>query len=159
VPALNGASYETDVLTFAGTLISARAVARLGLPRSEFFMGFEEHEFCLRARAAGMKLVAVPQTLIVSHDPVPRGDARPPWRGYYQTRNHLAMALQHHSPQEAMWWALRQVKFIVATLLLLDRKWERIRLRLLGAWHALAGRGGRIVDPTSCAASTGGKGQ
>lgn len=36
---------------------------------------------------------------------------------------------------------------IAAAVLLLDRKSERVRLRLLGAWHALRGVRGRTVEP------------
>jgi hypothetical protein len=70
-----------------------------------------------------------------------------PWRGYYQTRNQLAMALEHRSPREVGWWAVRLAKLCAGAVRLDDRPAERIRLRALGAWHGLRGIDGRVVDP------------
>lgn len=39
------------------------------------------------------------------------------------------------------------MKFIAAAAISLDRKAERIGLRLLGAWHGMRGLSGRTIDP------------
>jgi hypothetical protein len=57
------------------------------------------------------------------------------------------MAIDHRSPLEVAGWLYRQVKFIVAAAISLDRKGERIGLRLLGAWHGMRGRSGRTIEP------------
>ena len=56
-------------------------------------------------------------------------------------------ALDHRSPLEVAGWLYRQVKFIAAAASSLDRKAERIGLRLLGAWHGMRGLSGRTIDP------------
>jgi GT2 family glycosyltransferase len=131
-----------------GALVSREVLARVGYPRSDYFMMFEEWEFCLRVRNAGFRVLLLP--MITIHDQkVGSAGTSPPWRGYYQTRNHLAMALKRRSAGELFWWAHRQVKFVVAAMMHLDSKRERTRLRLLGAWHALRERMGRTIDPVS----------
>jgi GT2 family glycosyltransferase len=139
--------YRVDLITFSGVLISSKLITDIGVPRASYFMMFEETEYCLRAQTAGFEIYVVPKSLTDSLNAGSAGGASPPWRGYYQTRNHLLMVLEHRSPIELTWWAVRQAKFMLATMLWLDRKWERGRLRLLGAWHGLCGVDGRVIDP------------
>ncbi|MFQ5873295.1 MAG: glycosyltransferase [Dehalococcoidia bacterium] len=143
-------SYEVDLVTFSGALLSRDGVAAVGYPRPNYFNSWEDLEYCIRLRAAGYRIFVLPRVLM-HHLADHGGRSLPPWRGYYQTRNHLAMALEHRSIREIFWWAVRQVKFVVATVLYLDSKAERIRLRALGSWHGLRGKMGRTIDPASYA--------
>jgi hypothetical protein len=59
--------------------------------------------------------------------------------------NLLILALEHRSPVEIFGWIVRQAKFCVAALLRGDRLLGRIRLRLLGGWHALRGVRGKTI--------------
>jgi rhamnopyranosyl-N-acetylglucosaminyl-diphospho-decaprenol beta-1,3/1,4-galactofuranosyltransferase len=139
--------YRVDLLTFSGTLISKELLSIIGMPRSDYCIMFDDVEFCLRALANGFGVYVVPEPLTVMlRSGGAAAGAYPPWRGYYQTRNHIAMALQHRSAPEVVFWAVRQVKLCAATLLHLDRKWERIRLRLIGAWHGVRGVNGKTVS-------------
>jgi GT2 family glycosyltransferase len=135
-----------DMVTFNGALLPRSVIDAIGFPRADYFMMFEEWEYCLRAKAAGFKTVVL-SDVCTTHLHASKGLA-PPWQGYYQTRNHLAMALEHRSPRELFWWTVRQVKFAAAATLYLDYKWRRIGLRLLGAWHGIRGKTGMTIDPT-----------
>lgn len=140
--------YRVDLLTFSGMLLRSRVVQEVGLPRSDYYLMFEDVEYCLRAQAAGFRAYVVPRPLGVMLRAGSAGQAHyPPWRGYYQTRNHLLLVRRRSSARELWWWAVRQAQLLVATLLWLDRKGERIRLRLLGAWHGLRGITGKTVEP------------
>jgi len=86
-----------DSVISSGTLLRREAVENVGLPRSDFFMDFVDHEYCLRLRRHGYKIAVVrasrfehaigdPRTVRVlgfektwSH--------HVPWREYYMTRN------------------------------------------------------------------------
>ncbi len=101
----------------------------------------EEYEDYLRAERAGFRHHVLPVPLLVSpEDEPPR--TYPPWRGYYQVRNHLAMVLGQRSPGELLWFLVVQGKYLVGAL----RVGERPGERLLGAWHALCGVTGKTID-------------
>jgi GT2 family glycosyltransferase len=136
-----------DAVTFAGPLISRSVADLIGYPRGDFFFMFEEYEYCLRARRVGFR-IAVSPDITVNHVNAGSQSFSPPWRGYYQTRNQLVMALESRSSKEFFWWCVRQVKFAFGTILYLNAKRERLALRALGAWHGVRGRMGRTIDPS-----------
>lgn len=145
-PPAGGGDYPVDLLIFAGALVSAEAVRELGLPKAEYFMMWEEMEYCIRARRAGWQIRILPEPLVATKHV--GAAASPPWRLYYQSRNHLAMALEHRSVPEMWHWAVRQAKFTAVTLARQDRKGARTKARALGAWHAVRGKTGRTVAPS-----------
>jgi len=136
-----------DVVTFSGTLVSAEMVRQVGVPQADYFMMIEDLEYCLRARRAGWSVYVLPKPLATALAMGSEGVA-PPWRGYYQTRNQLAMVLDRKSPLELFWWFVRTGKFCVGALRSGDRPVERLRLRLLGTWHALRHVSGRTIQPS-----------
>ena len=142
----SGATLAADIVTFSGTLIATRLVADIGLPRADFFMMMEDQEFCLRARRAGWAIGVVSVPLVKSMNIGSVGQA-PPWRGYYQTRNHLLMALDRRSAFEIYWWGVRTAKLSLAALVSGSNGPSRAGSRLRGAWHGLRGVTGRTVTP------------
>jgi rhamnopyranosyl-N-acetylglucosaminyl-diphospho-decaprenol beta-1,3/1,4-galactofuranosyltransferase len=143
-----GPPLPIDVVTFSGTLVASALVRDIGVPRSDFFMMIEDLDYCLRARRAGWEIFVLPQLLINAFALGSDGRAAP-WRGYYQTRNQLTMILERRSIRELFWWFVRTAKFCAAAIRSGDRPVERVRLRLLGAWHAVRGVSGRTIPPTA----------
>lgn len=142
-------AHRCDFALVDGAVVPTEAIRQVGYPRADFFMMMEDVEYSRRLRSAGREVVVLAESLIDrQHLGSSGADGRsPPWRGYYQTRNHLLMALERRSPSELWGWLLRQVRLVGGTLRDGDRRWERIRLRLLGAWHGLRGVRGRTVEP------------
>lgn len=140
---------SADFVVYDGGLVTRQAVERVGYPRDDFFLIFDDLEYAMRVREAGMQLVVLEEGLASRMHLGSGGDGAPspPWRGYYQTRNHLRAALDRRSPSLVYGWLVRNVKFAVGTLLHGDRKGERLRLRGLAIVHALTGRLGRRIDP------------
>jgi GT2 family glycosyltransferase len=152
-PAVGSPPYPTEVMTFKGTLISMAMVPEIGLPVGEYFLMMEEYEYCLRAIDAGFRHYALPAPLFVPLEPEPPG-RYPPWRGYYQVRNHLAMAIGRRSLGDLLGFGVVQGKYLAGAVRSGDRVGERLRLRLLGAWHGLRGVTGRTIDPAWWSAGT-----
>jgi rhamnopyranosyl-N-acetylglucosaminyl-diphospho-decaprenol beta-1,3/1,4-galactofuranosyltransferase len=152
-PPLGSPPYPTDVMTFKGALISLAMVPEIGLPVGEYFLMMEEYEYCLRAIRAGFRHYALPVPLLVPLEDEPPG-RYPPWRGYYQVRNHLAMVMGRRSPAELFWFAVVQGKYLVGAVRGGERVGQRLRLRLLGGWHALRGVTGKTIDPAWWSAGT-----
>src|SRR3970040_1010634 len=65
-PALRNGTrpYPVDVAPWAGMLVHRRTVEQVGYPRAEFFRCFADYEFCLRVRAAGLRVFAVPTSRV-----------------------------------------------------------------------------------------------
>jgi rhamnopyranosyl-N-acetylglucosaminyl-diphospho-decaprenol beta-1,3/1,4-galactofuranosyltransferase len=141
----------SDFVHLDGAVVARDAVEQVGYPRTDYFMMLEDVEYSNRLKRAGWTVAhfELDESLIDRGNLGSGGDGRPspPWRAYYQTRNHLLMAMDHRSPLEVAGWLHRQVKFIAAAAMYLDRKRERIGLRLLGAWHGLRRVRGRTVEP------------
>jgi rhamnopyranosyl-N-acetylglucosaminyl-diphospho-decaprenol beta-1,3/1,4-galactofuranosyltransferase len=142
---------HSDYVHLDGAVVARQAVEDLGFPRADYFMMLEDVEYSNRLKRAGWEVAhfELDEDLIFRGNLGSGGDGRPspPWRAYYQSRNHLRMAIDHRSPLEIAGWVYRQAKFIVAAAISLDRKAERIGLRLLGAWHAVRRVRGRTIDP------------
>ena len=56
---------ENSFLTFASVLVRRDVFQQIGLLDENFFMYFEDADFCFRARAAGFKLAIAPQTAVL----------------------------------------------------------------------------------------------
>jgi GT2 family glycosyltransferase len=140
----------SDFVLLDGALVARPAVEHVGYPRADFFMMLEDVEYTTRLKRAGWEVAQLDEDLIERGHLGSGSNGRPgpPWRGYYQARNHLVMALDHRSISEVLGWLIRQAKFLGAIVLLLDRKGERVRLRFLGAWHALRGVRGKTIEPS-----------
>jgi GT2 family glycosyltransferase len=142
-----------EYFNFNGALVERSVVSAVGYPREDFFMCYEEDDYCLRIRKAGIPIVNIPGNYVTHVFAGTIDGATPPWRGYYQTRNELASAIEEGSFISIAKWITRTAKFSVATLFAGDDKAMRLRLRLLGTWHALRGILGRTIEPTETGGS------
>jgi GT2 family glycosyltransferase len=79
-------SYEVDALDGSCMLVSVDAVCRIGGLAPEYFLYWEETDWCTRARAAGLRLLVDPGAVVV-HVGRGSGDARQARR--YALRNSL----------------------------------------------------------------------
>ena len=71
-------------------LVDRRAFERIGLLSEPYFFGFEDIEFCQRARAAGIEVAVVPDGVAYHAGGATMGMS--PDRLYYGARNHLRLA-------------------------------------------------------------------
>ena len=142
----------------SGSLLSLKAYETVGPFRNELFIDGVDHEFCLRLRAAGYRVLITREPLM-RHElgrqvryrlgPVDfamsNHSAR---RRYYMSRNRLLIAREYLLREPA--WVLRSLATAAAEFVLIPflepRPWAKWRAIALGVWHALRGRTGPLPD-------------
>ncbi|GAA1925569.1 glycosyltransferase family 2 protein [Nocardioides lentus] len=81
------------VIPFNGVLVTRELVERIGLPREEFFIWGDDHEYRLRAERAGGRVATLPGAR-VHHPSV--GELGTPMMGGRTTYNHSPSELKHY---------------------------------------------------------------
>ena len=140
-----GAIAAVDFVYLDGALLSAEVVHELDGPRRDYFVMTLDVEYPLRLRAAGVAMVQAG----VPYESLRLGatGGGPPWRAYYQTRNHLHLAVSHRSPALLGGFVLRTAKqtaYAIGT-----GSWDQLAYRRRGVADAIRGRMGRTVEPPS----------
>src|SRR5690606_29247051 len=82
---------RVDAVSGCAMLVRREVFDAVGLLDEPYFYGFEDLEFCLRARAAGFATAVVPGA-VVSHRGQASMGAGSPQRLYFAVRNHLRLA-------------------------------------------------------------------
>jgi rhamnosyltransferase len=155
---------EVGFLIASGSLIPVTALRALRGMRSNYFIDHVDTEWCFRARAAGYRLLLVPQARLYHRlgDAVRRiglRNGRPvayhaPLRDYYSFRNTLLM---HRDTAISVHWRcyqlLRLAQFAAYYLVLGDLRRQRLRFMWLGLRHGLGRVSGHLVaGTTACTA-------
>jgi len=81
------------VIPFNGVLVTRELVERIGLPRAEFFIWGDDHEYRLRAERAGARIATVVDAHVV-HPAV--GELGTPMMRGLTTYNHTPSDLKHY---------------------------------------------------------------
>ena len=82
------ASFEYDISTFCGLLVKADMVRRIGLPKTEYFIWFDDTEYCLRFHDQSRILNVT--TAVLNHKTTPASSAPAiSWKNYYGFRNAI----------------------------------------------------------------------
>ncbi|MCD6639316.1 MAG: glycosyltransferase [Nocardioides sp.] len=114
------------VIPFNGVLVTRDLVERIGLPRSEFFIWGDDHEYRLRAEEAGARIATIVDAT-VRHPSV--GDLGTPMafgrttynhspsdlKHYCMARNNLVNLRDYRSPVHALAFVLKTVWFYTFT--------------------------------------------
>jgi rhamnopyranosyl-N-acetylglucosaminyl-diphospho-decaprenol beta-1,3/1,4-galactofuranosyltransferase len=86
---------EIQVVAFEGFLVRRQVIAAVGLPDPEFFIFYDDADFALRARAAGFRIWAVRDAVLVRQLPFSQELALGGWKGYYMYRNLFVVHFRH----------------------------------------------------------------
>lgn len=152
---------EVPIFHFVGPLISRSLVEKIGLPRAEFFIWFDDIEYALRAHKKGAARVKFVADAVFHHDF--GGKARkvyfmgrpsirrhqPPWKEYYGARNYLFALTRNRFrlPDLLHFLIAIQLRGIIGDLMYEPDRWKRIRLRVRGLGHGALGWMGKRVNP------------
>ena len=125
-----------------------RSCASSTVPARDYFVMMVDVEYPLRLRAAGVTMLQAG----VPYESLRLGATAggSPWRAYYQTRNHLHLAVSHRSPALLGGFVLRTAKqtaYAIGT-----GSWDQLAYRWRGVADAIRGRMGRTVEPPPAAA-------
>ena len=137
---------EVDGVSGCAMLIRRVVFDHIGLLAEEYFFSFEDLDFCLRARAAGLATLCV-GAAHAYHEGGRSIGARSPRRLYFATRNHLLMAARV-APAPSRARALLRGGVIVGlglahAVLRADAPAAAgVASVVRGAWHHLRGRYG-----------------
>lgn len=94
-------SFSCDAATFCGLLVQGEKMRAIGLPEKEYFLWYDDIEYCLRLKDAG-GITVVPdavlhhKTVLSKEGMVAKGVLhRIGWRQYYGYRNRYDTAKRH----------------------------------------------------------------
>lgn len=144
--ALSDKIVKTDLITFDGCVISRKLIETIGYCDPLYFMGTYEFDYCLKAKDAGFGIYTLPNGLIEDGKLGGEGGT-PPWRQYYNTRNHLWLAIDRKSFKTIRGWFVREIKNTRSILFFRDKKIERLIFKMHAIKDAILNRRGKIYDP------------
>ncbi|WP_427310845.1 glycosyltransferase family 2 protein [Cupriavidus sp. H39] len=148
---------EADFLIASGTMIAISVLERHGMMNEGYFIDHVDTEWCLRVKARGMRLFAIPRARLehALGDHVVRVwlgrwrevPVHSPARDYYMFRNTVRMLLT--TPMSLAWritHVFRLSQFAVFFGLGMSPRLKRIRLMTRGIVDGIKGRDGALMD-------------
>jgi len=146
---------EVDFLISSGSCINLAAWHEIGPMDDALFIDFVDLEWCVRARSRGYAVLGAPG-LRLAHElggePVRvlgrQYPSHSPLRHYYLFRNAVALIKRSYIPWT--WKSTELVKFpfrLAIYGLFLQPRLSHLRMALMGIWHGLTGRMGRLDRP------------
>ena len=137
---------SVDAVTGCAMLVRRDVFDAVGLLREDYYFGFEDLDFCLRARQRGFSTRCCGSAFVLheGHRSIGRHSAL---RTYYATRNHLLLA-ERHPPDSRGWQRKVRLMRVLALNLAYAAKGQEVpRFRglhhsMAGAWDFMRGRRG-----------------
>lgn len=86
--------FEYDLSSFCGLMFHKSLIDKVGYPRAEYFIWYDDSEYSLRLRKE-TKIINVNSTYINHKTKKSNGSSVINWRGYYGTRN-CGDVIKHH---------------------------------------------------------------
>lgn len=147
---------EKKTAITSGSLLSLAVFEVVGPFREELFIDYVDHEYCLRARSKGLKVILAREPLMRHALGAPTlhrllwgkiGTSNySPLRKYYMTRNHLAVAREYlfKEPRWVFDTSSSRTKSVILMLLFEGNRLSSMRYTLLGVWHGCVGKMGKL---------------
>jgi len=93
----NKPTQAPDYVSGCAMLIKSRVFPKIGLFDEQFFLYFEDVDFCLRAKRAGLKVAVEPQVTVVH--PLAESRQKGWWKRYHHFRSHWLFVNKY-----LRWW-------------------------------------------------------
>jgi hypothetical protein len=90
----DGSPFVVDVASGSAMLVKREVLETVGLMDEDFFLYYEETDWCLRVQEAGYPIVAVPSAIVLHKVSATLGETSPVI-DYYMLRNHLRFVNRH----------------------------------------------------------------
>lgn len=142
----------------SGTLLSLEVYALIGPFRDDFFIDAVDFDYCLRAKAKGVRVVLSCEPLM--HHTIgiqTRHDL--PWkktavsnhsalRRYYMARNNLVLIREYWLEEPV--WVFKTMVYLLKTMILIfcfeENKMSKLSAFVTGLWHAVIGENGKFKE-------------
>jgi GT2 family glycosyltransferase len=129
---------EVEWISGCAILVRRAAIEQAGMLDKDYFIYWEETEWCIRIGRAGWKIVHVPEARIW-HKGVQRNYEPKPSFTYYGTRNHLLTLAKHHAPLGARFSTWIQILRTLASWSIRP-KWRGKRDHRNAMWRGIGAR-------------------
>ncbi len=141
---------KVDFCLFDGAVIKNIVFDKIGYPVEDWFMMFDDFEYCYRIRKNNFKIGIVKNDFhqIMHHGAGDKFSKTSLWRGYYQTRNHVFFLREHFTLFNLFDFLILNSKRTIASLLAPDRS-KRFALRIIGLYHGIINKKGKTLDPVN----------
>ena len=147
---------EIDHASFVGILINSDSVREVGFPRKEFFLHYDDVEYCLRLRSTG-RIILVPGSLILHKEAAERDNITKGlfgreipvvpydklWLRYYGVRNSIWLRRKEMGRARLFIFMVRAILLSVAAQIITgirEKPFRRVRFILSAYSDGLRGR-------------------
>jgi len=139
---LNNRSLEIDHASFVGILVSRNSIQKIGFPKKEFFLHYDDVEYCTRLRKLG-KILLIPNSIIIHKEAAKKGiprvflgkkSVRVPynkfWLRYYGIRNLTWLGRKCSTNKLNFYFGMLKtlIRSVIGVILFDDNKLKRIKL-------------------------------
>lgn len=127
--------HPVEWISGCAILVRRQAIEQAGMLDGNYFIYWEETEWCIRVARAGWMILHVPQACIW-HKGVKRDYQPKPSFTYYGTRNHLLTLSKHHAPLRVRMYTWMQILRTLASWSVKPR-WRHKREHRDAMWRGI----------------------
>lgn len=128
--------FDYDLSTFCGLLINTEIIKKIGLPKSEYFIWYDDSEYSLRIRKYS-KIRNI-NSAIINHKTKLSYSDRFTWKSYYGYRNKIDMGRNYSScplifiSYRILYHSIRTIQYSLKSIFAkkIDRKYYRFSANL-----------------------------
>lgn len=138
---------EADFALFDGAIARFKDLKSVGFPVKDWFMMFDDFEYCYRIRKAGYKIgVFDNSSLTILHEGWGAGTSHSSlWRSYYQSRNYVHFVRMHFTWFNLFDFLILQSKRMIGGLFIKNGL-KSTKYKLLGLRAGLQGKKEMSLD-------------
>jgi GT2 family glycosyltransferase len=131
--------FEVDFITGCGMLVHRNCLEQVGLFDEQFFMYYEDADFCLRAQRAGQKMIVVPRARMWHKVATTIGGSDSPAERYYMALSSLLFFKKHVRGWRWLWVGPYRAASAIKTVarLVAGGRGAAARAYLRGLWEGV----------------------
>jgi GT2 family glycosyltransferase len=138
---------EVDFALFDGAIAKFDDLTTVGIPVRDWFMMFDDFEYCYRIRKSGYRIgVCQNPNIQILHEGWGGGNSHSSkWRAYYQARNFIHFVRLNFSIEVLLDYLILQGKRLIGGIFS-SNGLELTKYRLMGIRAGIKGKKGRSLD-------------
>jgi GT2 family glycosyltransferase len=143
-----GEVIKADFGLFDGSIARFPDLMKVGYPVENWFMMFDDFEYCYRIRKAGFKIGIMENPYVqILHEGWGGGNSHSSlWRSYYQSRNFILFVRSHFNLFNIVDCLFLISKRVIGGLFN-NRSRNQTKFKLKGIWDGIKGVKGKSLDP------------